>query len=263
MNRAPTWVRPAANGYRLGQHVVLSLPRVSSGERFGVGAKEADLHAAGLEEVAGLLAEDQDDDVVEARDKHAHHPEEGRASLQGRSELVDLDAPEDEETEEHGVKTEEDEDHAQGLAGIVSDASREGAAQGHETEEGDDRSQQAKVHRAVIRGDRTNTFGRNRRVLTGKNGASTQQDTDGLPLGHTRSPGEVRSQDLSGRHRGLEGLEVVGSDRLAGSIDLVVHVGCGVGSGRLIGIEGVGEECDAQDDASYQSIQIGEESGDA
>ena len=29
MNRAPTWVRPAANGYRLGQHAVLPLPRDS------------------------------------------------------------------------------------------------------------------------------------------------------------------------------------------------------------------------------------------
>ena len=243
--------------------MVLSLPGVNSGERFGVGTEEADLHAAGLKEVAGFLAEDQDDDLVKARDKHAHYPEEGRASPQGVGQFVDLDAPEDEQADEYGVKSAEDEDHAQSLAGFVSDASREGAAQGHETEEGDDRSQQTKVHRAVIRGDRTNTFGRNRRVLTGKRGASTQQDSDGLPLGHPRSPGEVRRQDLAGGHRGLEGFEVLGSDRLSGSIDLVVHLGRGAESGRLIGIEGVGEECDAQDDASCQSIQVGEESGDA
>jgi len=38
MNRAPTWVRPAANGYRLEQHVVLSLPARRSREVLAVGS---------------------------------------------------------------------------------------------------------------------------------------------------------------------------------------------------------------------------------
>ena len=90
-----------------GQHVVLSLPGVSSGERAGVRTEEADFHAIGLEEAAGLLAEDQDENVAETRHEHAEQPEERRAGLKCVSKLVDLDAPENKQADAEEGEPEE------------------------------------------------------------------------------------------------------------------------------------------------------------